>query len=413
MNNKGLVWGGFLFNGYERMLKNSAKPEYIFYIAEALTAASTALVSSIYVIFLLSRGLNFKQVAVVDGFYMAISALVDFPTGGMADKYGRGLMASLGNFFLALGLLTYSMSRNFAQFLLSEGLAAVGFAFYSGALEAWIVDSLKKCGREHEVSKVFGTTGLLSYVVMAVSGFVGGVIAELGQEKAFLVGAAVALSGSLFVILTVGRGRVDAYNAKKRAYLSYLKRGFKVTFSNSVLKRLLVVLGFMVLAIPSFTLTWAPRLKELGGQMWLLGATSSLLFVSVGLAQYVGGKISEKFGFKRASFVGLILIPLSFLLMAISPSIVYFIGSALLFEMGYGLRTPSIRAWFNKAAPSEERATILSLRSTLLRPLSLAGMGIMGIIADKYGISMTHLCGFLISLPACLIVLTVSEEVCS
>jgi len=396
------------FNDFLRR-RDSIRPEYIFYIAEALTAASPALVSSVYVIFLLSRGLNFKQVAIVDGFYMIMSALIDFPTGGMADKFGRGVLASLGNLFLALGLLTYSMSRNFTQFLLSEGLAAVGFAFYSGALEAWVVDSLKKCGREHEVPKVFGTTGLLSYVVMAVSGFIGGVIAELGQEKAFLAGAAVAFSGSLFVILTVGRGRADAHNAKKRAYLSYLRRGLKATFSNSILKRLLIVLGFMVLAIPSFTLTWAPRLKEFGGQMWLLGATSSIFFASVGLAQYVGGAISGKFGFKMASFVGLLLIPLSFLLMAISPSSLYFIGSALLFEVGYGLRTPSIRAWFNEATPSEERATILSLRSTILRPLSLAGMGIMGVITDKYGVSMTHLCGFLISLPACIIVLTVPE----
>ncbi len=386
-----------------------SRPEYAFYIAEALTTAPAAVVASIYVIFLLNRGLNFKQVAIVDGFYMIVSALVDFPTGGMADKYGRGLMAAIGNFLIALGFLAYSIAQNLTDFLISEGLAAIGFAFYSGALEAWIVDSLKRCGREHDISKIFGTNGLLSYIMMAVSGLIGGIIAEFGQEKAFLTGAVIAFFGSLFIAVAIGMGRINYFEVRRRAYITYLKRGFKVAFSNSIIRRLLVVLGFVVLAIPSFNLTWAPRLKELGGRMWLLGATSSFLFITVGLAQYFGGLLTERFGFKKVSFAGLLLFPISFFLMAISPSPACFIGSALLYETGFGLRLPSIRAWFNKAVPSEERATVLSLRATLLRPLSLIGMAIMGVISDNCGLSITYFSAILISLPACLVVLTVPE----
>lgn len=385
------------------------RPEYAYYVAEALTAASPAMVASVYVIFLLSRGLNFKQVAIVDGFYMAVSAIVDFPTGGMADKYGRGLMAGLGNLFMALGLLSYGMSRSFPQFLLSEGLAAVGFAFYSGALEAWLVDSLKGCKREGDVSKVFGTTGLLSFIVSSISSFIGGAIAEFGQEKAFLAGSATSFAGSLFVFLVIGRARIDAPERKERAYLSYLKRGLKITFENIVIKGLLVVLAFIALAIPSFTLTWAPRLKELGASMWLLGATSSILFASAGLAQYLGGRLVRRFGLKKVAFVGTLFISLSFTLMALSPSLAIFIASALLFEVGYGLRLPPIRTWFNRAVPSEERATVLSLRSTLLRPLSIIGMMIMGALSDWRGICVTYLWGLLISLPACFILLFIPE----
>ncbi len=395
----------------EQKERRVTKPEYAFYVAEALTAASPAMVSSVYVIFLLSRGLNFKQVAIVDGFYMAVSALVDSPTGGMADKYGRGLMAGIGNLFMALGLLSYGMARSFFQFLFSEGLAAVGFAFYSGALEAWLVDSLKKSKREHDIPKVFGTTGFLSYIVMALSGFLGGAIAEFGQEKAFIAGSIVSFAGTLFISLVIGVGQADSYTTRRRAYFSYLKRGLRITFENAIIRGLLVVLAFTVLAIPSFTLTWAPRLRELGGSMWLLGATSSILFASAGFAQYMGGRLARRLGIKRTSLAGILLISSSFILMAFSPSPGLFITSALLFELGYGLRIPSIRSWFNRAVPSEERATILSLRSTLLRPLSLLGMAIMGIIADSYGIPATHLWGLLISLPACLVILIVPETI--
>lgn len=390
-------------------MKNRIRPEYAYYVAEAFAAASPAMVASVYVIFLLSRGLNFKQVAVVDGFYMAVSAALDFPTGGMADKYGRGLMACLGNLFMGLGLLSYGMSRSFPQFLVSEGLAAVGFALYSGALEAWLVDSLRRCGREGDISKVFGTTGLLSFIVSSISSFIGGAIAELGHEKAFLAGSAVSFAGALFVFLAIGRARADAPERRERAYLSYLRRGLRITFENFIVKGLLIVLAFMALAIPSFTLTWAPRLKELGASMWLLGVTSSLLFTSAGLAQYIGGRLVGRIGLKKVALAGTLLISLSFPLMALSPSQVIFIASALLFEVGYGLRSPPIRTWFNRAVPSEERATILSLRSTLLRPLSITGMMIMGALSDYKGFLATYSWGLIISLPACFMLLIIPE----
>lgn len=89
-------------------------------MGEALLSASLAFVASVYVIFLLESGLDYRAVALVDGFYVVTSALLDFPTGGLADKYGRGRISSLGCLLVGLGLLSYSLSDALPEFLLSE-----------------------------------------------------------------------------------------------------------------------------------------------------------------------------------------------------------------------------------------------------------------------------------------------------
>ena len=73
-----------------------------------------------YTLFLIRRGLDFRGVALVDGFYMVSTALLDYPTGGLADRYGRGLVASLGCVFMGAGLLAYSASGSLPQFLVSD-----------------------------------------------------------------------------------------------------------------------------------------------------------------------------------------------------------------------------------------------------------------------------------------------------
>ena len=104
------------------------KTEYVYYLVGSLFTASISFIMPVYAVFLIERGLDYKGVALEDGFYMTTSALLDYPPGGLADRYGRGRITALACLSFGLGLLSYSFSRTLPQLLLSELLAALGSA---------------------------------------------------------------------------------------------------------------------------------------------------------------------------------------------------------------------------------------------------------------------------------------------
>ncbi|HDD63957.1 MAG TPA: hypothetical protein ENF53_02175, partial [Thermoprotei archaeon] len=72
----------------------------MYYLVSLLYGASTSFIAPIYVVFLLNRGLDYKGVALIDSFFSVSIALLDYPTGGIADKYGRGRTTALACLFL-------------------------------------------------------------------------------------------------------------------------------------------------------------------------------------------------------------------------------------------------------------------------------------------------------------------------
>jgi len=357
------------------------RPELIYYLVESLLSASPAFIASVYVIFLLESGLDYRGVALVDGFYVVTSALLDFPTGGLADKYGRGKIASLGCLLVGMGLLSYSLSSTLPEFLFSEFLAALGTALYSGALLSWLVDSLREEGRGEELAPVLGKAGTISWLGSVVAAFVGGVLAEVDLHVPFAAGAVTAIAACA-VAARYTRGRGESPSPGQRSYLGFLKGGASALFSSRPLIWLTAAGALSALGHPCFTLTWAPHMESLGATKWMLGAASSVLMATVGFSQYAGGRLAARLGYKRIAVLSTLAMSASFALMTAAYEPAIFLLAALPFELGLGLRTPAVGAWINEFIPSEERATVVSLRRTLLLPFSASGMAIMGFLSD-------------------------------
>lgn len=374
------------------------KPEYVYYLVESLFAASTSFIAPVYVIFLLKSGLDYKGVAIVDGFYMISSALLDYPTGGLADRYGRGKTTAIACAFFGLGMLSYSMSRTLYEFLFSEFLAAIGAALYSGAFTAWLVDSLKEENRSEDLSVVLGTSGTLAWLIGVMGAFIGGLIAEYSLRIPFIAGAFSCFASALIALYwTRGRGESPAVE-DGRSYFSLLKGGAGILFRNKPLLWLTVGAFLAAISMPSFTLTWAPYMESLGAEKWLLGLASSVFMATAGLANYVGGRIARRLGYKKTTLISLAFIAATFSLLQLVDNSYLFILASLPFEVGYGLMRPTIRTWINVYILSEERATVISLRRTLILPFSAAGMAAMGVLSDIESPRLAYLFGFLMVL---------------
>lgn len=237
------------------------------------------------------------------------------------------------------------MSRTLYEFLFSEFLAAIGAALYSGAFTAWLVDALKEENRSEDLSVILGTGGSLSWLIGVIRAFIGGLIAEYSLRIPFIMGAFSCFVSALIAFYwTRGRGESPAVKGK-RDYFSLLKDGASTLFRNKPLLWLTIG-GFLTAAsVPSFTLTWAPYMEMLGAEEWLLGLASSIFMATAGLANYLGGRIAKRLGYKKTTIASLTLFASTFALLQLVDNPYLFILAGLPFEIGFGFLRPAIGAW--------------------------------------------------------------------
>jgi MFS family permease len=102
-----------------------------------------------------------------------ISSIVQFalqmPTGYLADKMGNRFSMILGAAISVPSPLFYVWMPDFTGGLIASVLFFGGYAFQSGAVEAFMHDTLKELKRDHDYSKVMGRAqsyGLIGNVVL-------------------------------------------------------------------------------------------------------------------------------------------------------------------------------------------------------------------------------------------------------
>src|ERR671924_486814 len=121
---------------------------------------ATSLIWGINTIFLLDAGLSNMEAFAANAFFTAGMVLFEVPTGIVADTIGRRMSYLLGTVTLSastfLYVLLWQTRAPFWQWAIVSMLIGLGFTFFSGAVEAWLVDALKVTGFTGELEAVFG-----------------------------------------------------------------------------------------------------------------------------------------------------------------------------------------------------------------------------------------------------------------
>src|SRR5688500_12210971 len=115
-----------------------------------LTTLSASLIWGINTLFLLEAGLNNLEAFAANAFFTAGMVVFEIPTGIVADLRGRRTSFMLGAGVIAVGTLAYVLmwwlEGPFWAWALVSVLLGLGFTFFSGATEAWLVDALTDAG---------------------------------------------------------------------------------------------------------------------------------------------------------------------------------------------------------------------------------------------------------------------------
>ncbi len=107
--------------------------------------------------------------------------IFEVPTGIVADTIGRRVSYLLGTVTLTVATLLYvllwQIEAPLWEWALVSIMLGLGFTFFSGAIEAWLVDALHATGFTGSLESVFSRGQIVGGVAMLTGSVAGGFIA--------------------------------------------------------------------------------------------------------------------------------------------------------------------------------------------------------------------------------------------
>jgi MFS family permease len=377
-----------------------------------LTLGNTLAASFIWginTIFLLDAGLSNLQAFAANAFFTAGMVLFEVPTGIVADTVGRRASYLLGTVTLTVATLLYVWLWNVhAAFwlwaLVSLGLG-LGFTFFSGAVEAWLVDALHATGFTGELETVFGRGQMVGGAAMLTGSLAGGLLAQqvsLGFPF-ILRGAILAVMFVVAFVLmhdigfTPERGGRPLPEMRRLAGAS-IEYGWRVPAVKWLMVQGLVTGGVGIYGFYALQ----PYLLELYGDPHAYQIAGLSAAIVAG-AQMLGGLCAPliRARFKRRTSALLLIAGLSSLtLLAVGTFESFWVAIALVvvWALLFAATMPIRQAYLNGLIPSRERATILSFDSLTTNIGGVWTQPALGRAADAWSYPTTYVISGAISL---------------
>lgn len=365
---------------------------------------ATSLIWGINTIFLLDAGLTNLQAFAANAFYTLGMVLFEVPTGVVADTIGRRYSYLLGSVTLAVATLLYvllwQVQAPFWTWAVSSMLLGLGYTFFSGAIEAWLVDALGATGFTGDLESVFGRGQIVSGVAMLVGSVLGGVIAQqttLGvpfvlRAAVLLAMFAVALRLMHDVGFTPRRGGRVLTEVRAIARQS-VDHGWRVPAV-----RWLMVEAFFSAGVGFYAFyALQPYLLDLYGNPEAY-TIAGLVAAIVAGAQILGGLAAPLVRrlFRRRTSALILMSVLSVAALAAIGLVDSFAAVVVLivvWGMLFAAAMPIRRAYLNGLIPSEQRATILSFDSLVGSAGGVWSQPVLGRAADVWGYGPSYVMG--------------------
>src|SRR5687767_4028427 len=124
-----------------------------------LHTLAASFIWGINTLFLLDAGLSNAEAFAANAFFTAGLLLFEVPTGVVADMRGRRFSYLVGTVTLTVSTLLYllmwRLSAPFWAWAATSMFLGLGFTFFSGAFQAWLVDALQASGFTGPLDSVF------------------------------------------------------------------------------------------------------------------------------------------------------------------------------------------------------------------------------------------------------------------
>jgi len=365
----------------------------LFYLFRLL--ATSYLWVPIFVPFMASRGLSFRDIMLLGGVYSAVVIVVEIPTGAFADRIGRRAAMMTGALMMVVSCLVAYQAHGVTGFLLSETLAAVSMSLCSGADSAYLFDLLEGKGASHTYGKRESTASAWHMAGSAVAYAAGGALAMIDLALPYLITALVAL-GAFATAAMMKEDRPRIAQPRRplalawRAWLGHMRTALAEVAASGRLAWMVGYSAVVFVLLRATVYLYQPLLTAQHFSFAEIGLIYAAVYLTAAAVAHRGYALRQRIGDEPLLWILLGGLALSFVLLAELRGVWVF---ALLGvqAMANGLYSPLVKPLLNREiVSSDRRATILSVESIVRR----GAMGVFSPIAGLYGAhSAMQLCG--------------------
>lgn len=386
-----------------------------------LNTLATSLIWGINTLFLLDAGLSNTQAFAANAFFTVGQLLFEVPTGIVADSRGRRTSFLLGTITLsastALYLFMWNINGPFIGWIVSSILLGLGFTFFSGAVEAWLVDAMHFSKFKGNLENVFAKGQIVGGIAMLSGSVAGGLIAQatnLGVP--YIVRAGILVVSFLFAFFVMRD--IGFTPEKSKQPVKEMKRIFDKSIEYGIKNR---KVRWIMLAAPftsgvGFYAFYAmqPYLLKLYGNPEAYSIAGLVAAIIAG-AQILGGLFVPKFVtlFKRrTSILFLGTAASSLLLLSFGFVNIFWLAIVLIvvWALIFAAEMPIRQTYLNGVIPSKQRATVLSFDSMIGSSGGVVFQPALGKVADVYSYSASYMVSGAISAFAVPFMLLAKKE---
>jgi MFS family permease len=370
--------------------------ERTYLVLTLLSTFATAFIWGINTIFLLDAGLSNAEAFAANAFFTVGQVIFEVPTGVVADTRGRRLSYLLGAGTLLISTLLYlvmwQLRAPFWGWAIASILLGLGFTFFSGATEAWLVDALKATGYTGPLERIFGRAQTVGGAAMLVGTVSGGVIAQVTNLGVPYILRAAMLGVTLVVAM---RFMHDLGFTPQRdigpttAIRNVIRGSIDGGFRNPPVRWLMLAAPFTAGAGIFVFYAAQPYLLQLYGDKTAYGIAGLAAAIVAGV-QIVGGLIVSRvrrlFGRRTSALlIGGVLNVVLLVLLGLTGN--FFVALLLLaaWAFVFAVESPLRQAFMNGLIPSEQRATVLSFDNLMASAGGVVAQPALGRVSDLNG----------------------------
>jgi len=380
-----------------------------YYVIAGVYTLSASLIWGINTVFLMRvGGLTLMQVFIANAIFTGSMAVFEVPTGIVADSRGRRVSFLLSVSVLFLGTIAYvavpSLGGAFVAFCVASVVLGLGYTFYSGAVEAWLVDALNATGYREPVDRVLARGQIISSVAMLIGTVAGGVLGNIDLVLPYVLRCGLLVAAFVTALFTMHEVGFTVRPLPPREIPAQMARIGRESIRfgwNMPRARVAILAG----AMPAVFLEWGyhawqPYFLGLLGsdKVWVLGVIAAAIALSMAAGNWMVERLTRFCGRRTTLLLGAAVV---YSATAIGVGLVHSFGPAVglyvLGMMSAGVFQPVRQAYLHLVVPTEQRATVLSLASLVASGGSMTGQAGLGWLASRSSLGNGYIAGGLVS----------------
>jgi len=317
-----------------------------------------------------SLNLSTSQIYSLLSIYSFMIVLFEYPTGVVSDHFSHRISLALGYFFIAVGSLLATISGSYLYYIFVLGVMAFGMSLTTGSDVALIYEYSKNYKRD------FANLMFTKMIWVSIVSVIGGILGGISLSLPILV-TGIFFFITVFILLSI---RSSKQPTQPGNIFNTAKEGLKHIVASPVVALLVIIGGMMGAYFTDIKWFYTPLFQGLNFNIEVWGVITALGLIMI----MVGNRLySRKSG---VGVLGLILVfALSFLVISFVSPVISIFGFVIL-HITNGYLSLVLDVDLNEIIDERYRASVLSLRSLLVRLISSGYLLTWGYIMEKLGL---------------------------